>query len=156
MSWPYDCKDCTWINPNDKQGDRMWCMEKRMYVDPNSTSCSNDFMKKIEILEEFRQFKDSYMLNNPEAFAFAEGEAEEILSKELNKDENKENTVSNMINSFVKPAVACIKNKDYDTAIEFYKDMIISLMDKYNLDKTILNNKTIGLSIQRKRELQTV
>lgn len=155
----WECIDCIYLNPDDTKGNEYYCRIYRKYVDPNSSSCGKFKCNRIEILDLFRQFKDSYMLNNPETFAFmnAYNNAEISLVSHITNDKTQETTFAYVINNFVKPAIACIKNKDYDNAIELYKDMIDSLMEKYGLDQSMLTgSKVIGENMQRKRELQTV
>ena len=155
----WQCIDCIYLDTDDKKDNKFYCTNGHGYVSPTSSSCGKFKCNRIEILDLFRQFKDSYMLNNPELFTFmnAYNNAEISLVSHIKSDKTQETTFAYVINNFVKPAVACIKNKDYDNAIEFYKDMIDNLMDKYGLDKSVLvSTKVIGQNMQRKRELQTV
>ena len=151
--------ECIYLDLEDRKGSKFYCTNGEGYVNPSDSSCRKFHCNRIEILDLFRQFKDCYMLNNPEAFAFmnAYNNAEISLVSYIKNDKTQETTFAYVINNFVKPAIACIKNKDYDNAIEFYKDMIDSLMEKYGLDQNILSSsKVIGQNVQRKRELQTV
>ena len=157
MGYPYDCIDCSLLDTSDTRGSDMWCRAKRWYVNPNSRSCSNDFVKKIEVLNEFSAFKNSYMLNNSEGYAFIEtyNEAETNIANHLANDNEKEQTATNMVDNYVKPALEAMKNKNFDTAIEIYKSMIKNLMEKYNIDQSILENaKVIGQNKTRKKEVE--
>ena len=181
MPYPWECIDCTWLDPNDKRWGDCYCKKNRYYVDPASASCRH-FDKKsssatspcylttamcnilgheddCEILNTLRGFRDNYMKNTPECLPLLEDydTVGPIISERLHSDENRVLSANIMLYFFIGPAINCINNEDYDTAIEIYKDMTISLMEKYGLDQSMLaSSKVIGENMQRKRELQTV
>ena len=109
-------------------------------------------------LDTLRDFRDSYMKNNDDCIPLLEDydRVGPILSEKLLTDKNKSRTAHIMLIEYITPAIKSIDNKDYDNAIEIYKDMTLSLMDYYRLDKSILSDKIIGVSKQRKIEPQTV
>lgn len=109
-------------------------------------------------LDTLRDFRDSYMKNNDDCIPLLEDydRVGPILSGKLLTDKNKSRTAHIMLIEYITPAIKSIDNKDYDNAIEIYKDMTLSLMDYYRLDKSILSDKIIGINKQRKIEPQTV
>ena len=71
------------------------------------------------------------------------------------EDDNKTRTAHIMLAEYITPAINCIENNEYETAIEIYKTMTTDLMDHYQLDKSLLSQEKLTVNKQRKMKLQT-
>lgn len=109
------------------------------------------------VLNTLRHFRDTYMKNTPECKPLLEDydTVGPIIAENLNSDKDKTLTANIMLYFFINPAIKSIIEEDYDNAIEIYKDMTINLMEKYNIDKSLLaSQKVIGQNITRKKEVE--
>lgn len=111
------------------------------------------------ILNTLRNFRDNYMKNTKECLPLLEDydTVGPIIADKLTNDKNKVFNAKSMLYFYIYPALVSIKKENYDEAIELYKDMTISLMHTYNIDRSLLaSKKTTGSNITRKRELVNV
>lgn len=107
-----------------------------------------------ETLETLRNFRDDYMKKTPECLPLLEDYdlVGPKISQKIDEDENKTRTANIMLTEYINPAINCIKNKLYDSAIEIYKDMTLDLMNYYEVDtKDLSYQKEIEINKQRKR-----
>lgn len=167
MSYPWQCKDCALIDPNDTKWGDWYCKAKGWYVDPGSTSCSNDFRKSKEAeksdcylttamckvlgkeddceeLETLRSFRDNYMKKDKNYQTMLEDYriVGPYLSGKIMKDENKENIANVMNDFYIKSAISYINEQEYEEAVEIYLNMTLDLMDNYNIDQNVLRIDT--------------
>ena len=87
-------------------------------------------------LDTLINFRDEYMKETPECLPLLKDYdiVGPKICEKLEKDENKTRTAHIMLIEYITPAINCINNGYYDDAIEFYKDMTLSLMHYYGLD----------------------
>jgi len=111
-----------------------------------------------EVLETLRSFRDNYMKKKPECLPLLEDYSTvgPIIASKLDTDEDRVLKANIMLYFFIEPAINCIKNNDYDSAIEIYKNMTINLMETYDIDKSLLaSQKVMGINTQKKRTLES-
>lgn len=176
MPYPWECIDCVLLDTSDTRWGDAYCKYYKRYVDPGSRSCDHlvkknsgggcylttcmcdvlGFGDHCNTLDTLRNFRDSYMKNNEECLPLLEDYdvVGPLICNKINSDDNKFRTAHIMLTEYISPAINCIDNNDYDTAIEFYKNMTTDLMDYYNIDKSILSyDKVIEDVRQRKMNL---
>lgn len=177
MPYPWECLDCAWLDMNDSNrwdSSEYWCSVRRYYVRPNSASCDKlkkkgstggcylttamcnilGFEDHCEVLDTLRAFRDDYMKNTDECKPLLEDydNVGPVISKYLDEDTDRVQTSLVMLNSYIKPAIDFIDAKNYDAAIDVYKDMTLSLMEFYDLDTDELSFMKENKSLQRKRK----
>lgn len=170
MSYPWECRDCFYLDTNDIKWGDMYCRAKRMYVDPCSTSCSNDFKKTKEAesrgtcylttcmcqvlgkddncntLNTLRAFRDNYMKKDDKFKPVLEDYriVGPIISDRIIDDENAYEVATIMKNNYIDEAIEFINENNYKDAINIYLDMTIDLMDYYDIDTSILQTEKYG------------
>ena len=177
MPYPWECRDCRWLNPEDSKWGEFYCEYNHYYVKAGSPSCRHfEKVSRAEAgcylttamceimnydddcitLNTLRDFRDNYMKNNSECLPLLNDYdvVGPIICDKLKKDDNNIMIAHIMLTEFIIPAIDCIKNNYFDDAICIYKDMTIKLMEHYDLDtsnlacmKDTIFNKT------RKREI---
>ena len=112
------------------------------------------FDDHCKTLDTLRSFRDDYMKKEESCLPLLENydNIGPMVSQKLLEDENRYRTAHIMLFEYLTPAVIAIENKDYDDAIEIYKNMTLDLMDYYNIDRSILASKIVGARKQRKIE----
>lgn len=163
MGYPWQCKDCAYVDPSDTRWGDWYCKAKGWYVDPGSTSCSNDFRKnkdaqkgncylttamcivlgkddKCEELETLRDFRDNYMKKDKNYNTLLEdyNVVGPYISGKILNDENKKEIAYIMKYFYIDRAIKYINEEDYENAIDVYLNMTLDLMENYNLDSNIL------------------
>ena len=107
-------------------------------------------------LDRLRNFRDSYMKNEEELQPLLEDydTVGPLICEKMLEDDNKTRTAHIMLAEYITPAITCIENNEYETAIEIYKTMTTDLMDHYQLDKSLLSQEKLTINKQRKMKLQ--
>lgn len=155
MGYPWECSDCVWLDEKDQNWRGFRCTKKHIYVKPDERSCNNDFQNKKEsncylttamcdilgqedhghILETLRNFRDTVMKNDPKYTPLLD-EYNTIgpeISKNLYQDEQNKIIANSMLYLRIYQAIDNIKNKNYEEAINIYKDMTETLKEIYNV-----------------------
>lgn len=178
MPYPWECSDCAWLDTNDCRWGDFYCKKNRYYVDANSPSCrhfekrnssSNSscylttlmcnilgYEDNCVALDSLRAFRDNYMKNDDYCNLLLDDYdiVGPMVCEHLENDSNKVRVAHVMLTEFITPAIRCIREDNYDDAIEIYKNMTIGLMNHYGLDTSELAcSKTVGVNITRKREI---
>ena len=178
MSYPWECRDCFYLDTNDVKWGDMYCKAKRRYVDPCSTSCSNDFKKTKEAesrgtcylttcmcnilgkkdncntLNTLRDFRDNYMKKDEKYNAILDDYkvVGPMISDKIIDDENSYEVATIMKNNYIDEAIEFISLGNYQDAVSIYIDMTVDLMDYYDIDTDILRTNEYGLY---KEEIKT-
>ena len=155
MGYPWECSDCIWLDEKDQNWRGFRCTKKHIYVKPDEKSCNNDFKNKKEnncylttamcdilrqedhgnTLETLRNFRDTIMKNNKKYEPLLE-EYDTIgpeISKKLYQDEQNKIIANSMLYLRIYQAIDNITNKNYEEAINIYKDMTETLKKIYNI-----------------------
>lgn len=164
MSYPWECRDCINLDQDDIKWGDMYCKAKRMYVDPCSTSCSNDFRKTREAeqrgtcylttcmcnilgkedncntLNTLRAFRDNYMKQDPKYDVILEDyrKVGPIISGRIEDDENSYEIATIMKNNYIDEAIEFINEEKYNDAVNIYLAMTVDLLDYYGIDMNVL------------------
>ena len=178
MPYPWECLDCALLDMNDTNWGKAYCRYYRKYYDPASRSCDHLVKKKnsgggcylttcmcyilgykdhCKTLDSLRNFRDSYMKNKEELQPLLEDydTVGPLICEKMLEDDNKTRTAHIMLAEYITPAINCIENNEYETAIEIYKTMTTDLMEHYQLDKNLLSQEKQTINKQRKMKLQT-
>lgn len=179
MSYPWQCKDCIYLDESDTKWGDMYCKAKGWYVDPGSTSCSNDFAKnkeaskkdcylttamchvlekddKCEELEALRSFRDNYMKKNEAYIPVLEDydKIGPVISDKILDDEDCKQVALIMKYFYIDMAIEKINEKEYEDAIDIYVNMTLDLMEHYDIDMDLIdvNNYCKKSKIRNRRK----
>ena len=163
MPYPWECIDCTHMDPYDKKWNKFYCLYNHYYVEANSPSCRHFNKKKMPStcylttiacdilgykddaypLQTLRDFRDNYMKMNSEYDQVLEDYdiVGPMICDKLEEDENNVEVARSMMNNYIAPAVMLIDDKHYDYAIRLYECMTIDLMHHYNIDESVLKGE---------------